>query len=134
MSILLIIGIILLISASSDWAAAKDWERSERNADQRHQEDMDLQRELHAELRRDIKKASRRRKKDEVPTYRRERRFIKDQWGNILGEEIVEERGDSSDTETNRYSHYTDLPVMDDDYTYDGDYYYPYGSDDDDDY
>ena len=130
MSILLIIGIILLISASSDWAAAKDWERSERNADLRHQEDMDLQRELHSQLRKDIDKASKRNKNNNSrPRYRSERRFMKDRWGNVMAEEIIEKDGDTYEP-----YHYTtaDLPMKDDDYVYDGDYYYPYGDDDDD--
>ena len=41
---LILIAIILLCSAMSDWADASDWETSERKADRRHRELMDVTR------------------------------------------------------------------------------------------
>ena len=77
---LLLIGIILLISASSDWAAAKDWEESERRADERHEEYLERLGEL-TEYRPDPPRQM---------SHKRHRRFIQDEEGKIIGEEVEE--------------------------------------------
>ena len=51
--IAVIIAVILFCSAMSDWAAGKDWEQSEENAELRHEELMELEREHYRQLRRD---------------------------------------------------------------------------------
>ncbi len=71
---LILIAIILLCSAMSDWAAASDWETSEREAERRHRELMEVTRK------KTLSKSN--------PKITR-RRFIKDKHGNILAEEII---------------------------------------------
>ncbi len=71
---LILIAIILICSAMSDFAAASDWEASEREAERRHEELMEVSR----------KKTTKR----SNPKIMR-RRFIKDRHGNILAEEII---------------------------------------------
>lgn len=72
--IVLTIVILLLLSASRDWADAEDWERSERNAEIRHQELLESYE----------KKA----KKSGVTKASRTR-AIKDRNGNTLVEEVM---------------------------------------------
>ena len=74
---LILIAIILLCSAMSDYAEASDWESSERAAERRHKELMDVTREK-----------TPREKNSKTVTRRR---FIKDKYGNILAEEIIVE-------------------------------------------
>ena len=69
------IAIILICSAMSDFAAASDWEASERAAERRHEELMEVTR----------KKALKKRNSPKITR----RRFIKDKHGNILAEEII---------------------------------------------
>ena len=72
---LILIAIILICSAMSDFAAASDWEASERTAERRHEELMEATR----------KKALKKRNSPKITR----RRFIKDKHGNILAEEII---------------------------------------------
>ena len=72
---LILIAIILICSAMSDFAAASDWEASERATVRRHEELMEVTR----------KKALKKRKSPKITR----RRFIKDKHGNILAEEII---------------------------------------------
>lgn len=72
---LILIAIILICSAMSDFAAASDYEASERAAERRH-------RELMEETRR---KTQRQRSTPKITR----RRIIKDKHGNILAEEII---------------------------------------------
>ena len=81
---LILIAIILFVSAMSDFAAANDWEASERNAELRHQELLEEQRRL-----------AKKRKNQTVTR----RRFIKDRHGNILAEEIIVDDGDYEEDE-----------------------------------
>lgn len=71
--IVIIIGVLLILSAMSDWASAEDFRISERNAEIRHRELMDR----YAQAERTGR------------TTRR--RFIKDKYGNILAEEVIVE-------------------------------------------
>lgn len=72
--IILIIVILLLLSACKDWTDAEDWERSEHNADIRHQELLEAYERKANKSR--VTKASR-------------TRAIKDRNGNTLVEEVV---------------------------------------------
>lgn len=72
--IILIIVILLLLSACKDWTDAEDWERSERNAEIRHQELLEAYERKANKSR--VTKASR-------------TRAIKDRNGNTLVEEVV---------------------------------------------
>ncbi|WP_027728628.1 hypothetical protein [Treponema sp. C6A8] len=81
---LILIAIILFVSAMSDFAAAHDWEASEHNAELRHLELLEEQRQL-----------ARKRKSQTVTR----RRFIKDKHGNILAEEIIVDDGDYEEDE-----------------------------------
>ncbi len=76
--IVLIIVVILLCSAMSDYAAAEDWESSERNAELRHEEMMEV---LTYKKPRTVHKKNR--------TIRK--RAIKDSYGNTLVEEVIVE-------------------------------------------
>lgn len=76
---ILLISVILFCSALSDWAAAKDWESSERNAERRHEELMQKVEE--------INNATKNKRKSE-PFVRR-RRAIKDPSGRVLIEEVL---------------------------------------------
>ena len=80
---LILIAIILICSAMSDYAAASDWEASEYAAERRHEELMEVTRK-NALKRRGPRKITR-------------RRFINDKHGNILGEEIIEEELEDDD-------------------------------------
>ena len=79
--ILIIIAILLILSAMSDWSAAEDWERSERDADARHRQLMD---------------ALERKSKRDGLTRARRTRTIKEPSGRVLVEEI-ELEGDFDD-------------------------------------
>lgn len=72
--IIAIIVVLLLLSAMSDWSSGEDWERSEHNAEIRHQELLEAYE----------KKA----KKNNVTKARRTR-AIKDASGRTLVEEVV---------------------------------------------
>lgn len=72
--IVLIIVILLLLSACRDWTDAEDWERSERNAEIRHQELLEAY--------------EKKTKKSEVTKASRTR-AIKDRNGNTLVEEVI---------------------------------------------
>lgn len=72
--IILIIVILLLLSACKDWTDAEDWERSEHNAEIRHQELLEAYERKDNKSR--VTKASR-------------TRAIKDRNGNTLVEEVV---------------------------------------------
>ena len=72
--IILIIVILLLLSACKDWTDAEDWERSEHNAEIRHQELLEAYERKVNKSR--VTKASR-------------TRAIKDRNGNTLVEEVV---------------------------------------------
>lgn len=72
--IILIIVILLLLSACKDWTDAEDWERSEHNAEIRHQELLEAY-EMKAKKSK-VTKASR-------------TRAVKDRNGNILVEEVI---------------------------------------------
>ena len=72
--IILIIVILLLLSACKDWTDAEDWERSEHNAEIRHQELLEAYERKANKSR--VTKASR-------------TRAIKDKNGNTLVEEVV---------------------------------------------
>ena len=72
--IILIIVILLLLSACKDWTDAEDWERSEHNAEIRHQELLEAYERKANKSR--VTKASR-------------TRAIKDRNGNTLVEEVV---------------------------------------------
>lgn len=77
------LAVILIVSAMSDWASAKDWEASERNAEIRHQELLEATRKYKA------------------PKFDRitRRRYIKDRHGNILAEEVIVDYNDDYDDE-----------------------------------
>ena len=77
------IAVLLILSAMSDWSSAEDWERSEHNAEIRHQE---------------LLEATRKRNKSH-PVKETRRRFIKDRHGNILAEEYIVESEDYDDEE-----------------------------------
>ena len=72
--IILIIVILLLLSACKDWTDAEDWERSEHDAEIRHQELLEAYERKANKSR--VTKASR-------------TRAIKDKNGNTLVEEVV---------------------------------------------
>ena len=72
--IILIIVILLLLSACKDWTDAEDWERSEHNAEIRHQELLEAYERKANKSR--VTKASR-------------TRAIKDRNGITLVEEVV---------------------------------------------
>lgn len=77
---LILIAIILICSAMSDFATASDWEASERAAERRHEELLEVTR----------KKELKRKRNPKVMR----RRFIKDRHGNILAEEIIVDDGE----------------------------------------
>lgn len=72
--IVLIILILLLLSACRDWTDAEDWERSERNAEIRHQE---------------LLEAYEKKAKKSGVTKASRTRAIKDRNGNTLVEEVI---------------------------------------------
>ena len=72
--IILIIVILLLLSACKDWTDAEDWERSERNAEIRHQE---------------LLEAYKKKTKKSGVTKASRTRSIKDRNGNTLVEEVI---------------------------------------------
>ena len=72
--IIAIIVILLLLSASSDWGSGEDWERSERNAEIRHQELLEAY--------------EKKTKKNSVTKVRRTR-AVKETSGKTLVEEVV---------------------------------------------
>lgn len=72
--IVAIIVVLLLLSAMSDWADAKDWEASERNAEIRHQE---------------LLKVYEKKAKKSGVTKASRTRAIKDRNGNTLVEEVI---------------------------------------------
>lgn len=78
-----LIIIILLCSAFSDWAAAKDWEASERNKARRHREMME---------------ALSQKKKTKGKTVRR--RAIKEPGGRVLLEEVTFNDDDSDEDDS----------------------------------
>lgn len=71
---IILIVVFLILSAMKDWADAEDWERSERNAEIRHQE---------------ILEAYEKKAKKAGVTKASRRRAIKDRNGNTLVEEVV---------------------------------------------
>ena len=72
--IILIIVILLLLSACKDWTDAEDCERSERNAEIRHQE---------------LLEAYKKKTKKSGVTKASRTRSIKDRNGNTLVEEVI---------------------------------------------
>lgn len=72
--IVLIIVILLLLSACKDWTDAEDWERSEHNAEIRHQE---------------LLEAYERKVKKSKVTKASRTRSIQDRNGNTLVEEVI---------------------------------------------
>lgn len=76
--ILILIAVILILSAMSDWADAKDWEASEAAAERRHRELMRAARSQAKAV--GLKRAVR-------------RRAIKDASGRVLAEEVILEGG-----------------------------------------
>lgn len=74
--IVAIIVVLLLLSAMSDWADAKDWEASERNAEIRHQEMLEAYEKKTRKNRNTVNKATR-------------TRAIKDASGRTLVEEVI---------------------------------------------
>lgn len=76
--ILILIAVILILSAMSDWADAKDWEASEAAAERRHRELMRAARGQAKAV--GLKRAVR-------------RRAIKDASGRVLAEEVILEGG-----------------------------------------
>ena len=72
--IVLIIVILLLLSACRDWTDAEDWERSEHNAEIRHQE---------------LLEAYEKKSKKSGVTKASRTRAIKDRNGNTLVEEVI---------------------------------------------
>ena len=115
--IAIIIVVILICSAMSDSAAAKDWERSEELAEMRHQELMELERENHKELKRELHEIKSRQKRS-LPekSYVNRKRYITDHNGNILAEEILVSSGKSYSFD-DVYDDYQD--DFDDDLDYD---------------
>jgi hypothetical protein len=85
--IVLIIVVLLLLSACRDWSDAEDWERSEYNAELRHQE---LLEEYRRTDKLKITKATR-------------KRTARDKHGNILSEEITIEERDSDEIDLDEY-------------------------------
>ena len=73
----LLIGIILFIIGSCIETSGRDWERSERRAREEH-------RELMAKLEEKNLSLPKR-------EHREHRRYARDQYGNELGEEFIEE-------------------------------------------
>lgn len=81
--LLLIIAVILICSAMSDYAAAADWERSEEEADRRHEERL-------REIRNTTQTKNSQTKIPPKKTSKvQRRRVIKDADGHILYEEII---------------------------------------------
>lgn len=76
--IITIIVVILICSAISDWTAGEDWEVSERNAERRHDELMNVCQN---------KNITTKHKEDRTI----QRRAIKDSNGNTLVEEVIVE-------------------------------------------
>lgn len=74
-----LIVVILLCSAMSDWARAKDWESREYNEELRHEEIMHELKEMHKDLKS---------KRKSEPFINR-RRAIKDSNGRVLVEEVL---------------------------------------------
>lgn len=72
--IIAIIVTLLLLSAMSDWNSGEDWERSERNAEIRHQE---------------LLEAYEKKAKKSGVTKASRTRAIKDRNGNTLVEEVI---------------------------------------------
>lgn len=72
--IILIIVILLLLSACKDWTDAEYWERSEHNAEIRHQE---------------LLEAYERKVKKSRVTKASRTRAVKDRNGNTLVEEVI---------------------------------------------
>lgn len=72
--IILIIVVLLLLSACKDWTDAEDWERSEHNAEIRHQE---------------LLEAYERKVKKSRVTKASRTRAVKDRNGNTLVEEVI---------------------------------------------
>jgi len=73
--IVLIIVVILLLSAMSDWTEAEDWEASECNAEIRHRELMEAYEKKAVTRRNAVRKVSR-------------KRSIKDSSGYTISEEV----------------------------------------------
>ena len=73
--IVLIIVVILLLSAMSDWAEAEDWEASERNAEIRHRELMEAYEKKSVTRSNTVRKVSR-------------KRSVKDSSGYTISEEV----------------------------------------------
>lgn len=74
--IVLIIVVLLLLSAMSDWAEAEDWEASEHNAEIRHQEMLEAYNNSSNRKSNMVRKVSR-------------KRSVKDTNGYTLSEEVV---------------------------------------------
>lgn len=93
--IVIIIAVLLILSAMSDSAAAKDWETSEELAEMRHQELMDLEREHHKELKKELKEIKKNQKKKSLAdeSFVNRKRYIKDRNGNVIAEEVLVSRG-----------------------------------------
>lgn len=81
---LTLILIILFISSMRDSAEARDWEESERRAERRHQEMMDLERELHSDYN---STETQLRRSDSA--YVNRKRYLEDPYGNIMAEELT---------------------------------------------
>ena len=79
--IVAIIVVLLLLSAMSDWADAKDWEASESNAERRHQEALEV-------YERKLEAYEEKVRKNKVTKATRTR-AIKDRSGRTLVEEVV---------------------------------------------
>jgi hypothetical protein len=88
--IVLIIVVLLLLSACRDWSEAEDWERSEYNAELRHQELLEEYRRSRRTDKLKITKATR-------------KRTARDKHGNILSEEITIEERDSDEIDLDEY-------------------------------
>ena len=73
--IALIIVVLLLLSAMSDWAEAEDWEASERNAEIRHRELMEAYEKKSVQRSNTVRKVSR-------------KRSVKDTNGYTISEEV----------------------------------------------
>ena len=100
MSILLIIGIILIISAMSDFKSIRDDKIRELNNDIRHDEMMEQQKEFYGNVLDEldeIKQNSKRDKRYYAPSTTRTRRYLKDKNGNILAEEVLTTQGKFND-------------------------------------
>lgn len=90
--IALIIVVILLCSAMSDWASGADWEASERNAELRHQEMLEAYERQTKVL------------KKKPASFNRitRKRAITDGSGRTLVEEVIVD-GDFGDNEDEEY-------------------------------